>query len=286
MRSAVRGKPRIASKPRSADRRPLATADRILYTVPVHWTARRRLFGFLIAAFFLQTWLVYSDTAGRETPPLSELAARGQQVWHDKNCQSCHQIYGFGGFLGPDLTNAIGTLTEARLDLILTEGAGAMPAFHLDAGERDALRQWFTELDQTGVAQPRLEPKRPVGEMIDHLVAQVDDPLTEPEALGRDIVQKQVCISCHLPNLATTVRAPDLTTALERLGEQRVREILAAGVPGTVMPKFNFSDREQSGVIAFLAWLGEHREQTQRVFEATRPGDDWSWAAVPWFEYD
>lgn len=31
----------------------------------------------LIGAFVFQTWLVYSDTAGRQTPPLSDLASQG-----------------------------------------------------------------------------------------------------------------------------------------------------------------------------------------------------------------
>ena len=249
-------------------------------------TRRRQLFGFLVAAFLFQTWLVYSDSSGRQTPPLSVAAARGQQIWLDRNCQSCHQIYGFGGFLGPDLTNAIGTLTDARLDLILTQGSGLMPAFHLDAEERAALRQWFTELDRTGVSQPRVEPKRPVNELLDHLVSKVETPLTDLEAVGCKVMQAQMCITCHLPNLGTPVRAPDLTTAVERLGERKIAETLATGVPGTVMPKFNFSDRERSGVIAFLAWLGTHRERAERVFEVTRPGDGWSLRAVPWFEYE
>jgi nitric oxide reductase subunit C len=253
----------------------------------VQATGRRRLFSILIAVFFLQTWLVYSDSQTRRTPPLSKLAARGQEIWLDNNCQSCHQVFGFGGFLGPDLTNAIGSLTDARLDSILTEGAGLMPAFQLDAEERGALKQWFVELDRVGVGVPRLAPRLPVGELLDHLLTKVAKPLTEQEANGLAVVKKQVCITCHLPNLATaTVGGPDLTTAIERLGESKVRAVLANGVPGTVMPKFGFSDRQLDEVVAYLAWLGRHRDQAQRVFEVTRPGDGWSLRDVPWFEYD
>ena len=68
--------------------------------------ARQGLMLALVCAFVAQTWLVYADPAGKRTP-LSPLAARGRALWHRRNCQSCHQIYGFGGFLGPDLTNAV-----------------------------------------------------------------------------------------------------------------------------------------------------------------------------------
>ena len=62
--------------------------------------ARKRSMIGLVLIFFVQTWFVYTDPAGRRTPALSREATLGQKVWHDHNCQSCHQLYGFGGFLG------------------------------------------------------------------------------------------------------------------------------------------------------------------------------------------
>ena len=52
------------------------------------------------------------DTPVR-TPPLDDLARAGRALWHDHNCQTCHQIYGFGGFLGPDVTNGAQRLGDA-----------------------------------------------------------------------------------------------------------------------------------------------------------------------------
>jgi len=237
----------------------------------------------LVSAFFVQTWLVYSDAAGRQTPPLSAQAAEGQRLWLDHNCQSCHQIYGFGGFLGPDLTNAAQTLTTSRMDLMLTSGSGRMPAFQLGAGERRALHQFLIELDRTGQSQPRLRKKLPPDELLDELISKAE--LTAAERAGLQVMRKEKCIACHLPNFDTPVRAPDLTAVLERLGADKVGAVLAAGVPGTVMPRFMFSNDERSAVVAFLSWLGTHRGEAARVFEVTRPGSG-SLLDLPWFEYE
>jgi nitric oxide reductase subunit C len=249
---------------------------------------RKVLIACLVAAFFVQTWLVYADRAGHRTPPLSEHAARGQQVWHDNNCQSCHQIFGFGGFLGPDLTNSAGTLTEARLDLILTDGAGLMPAFHLGAEDRAAVLQFLTEVDKTGVSQPRLAAPVPTDELLDHLVKTVTergDALTDAEQAGLAVMRREKCIACHLPNQSSPVLAPDLTLALGKHGREKVLAILAAGVPGTTMPKFTFPDAEREGVVAMLGWLAKHADAAASVFEVTRPGGGSGWS-IPWFEYE
>ena len=247
---------------------------------------RRRLFVFLIVVFFVQTWVVYSDPAGRATPPLSDLAVRGQALWLGKNCQSCHQIYGFGGFLGPDLTNVARTLTDARLDVILTRGAGQMPAFHFDKDDRDAMRQFLIELDTTGVGVPTVGPDLPAEELLDLLVEKVGkQTLSAAENIGLAIVRKQKCISCHLPNHGNPVRAPDLTVALDRLGKDKVLAVLAAGVPGKLMPRFELDAKQQAGIVAVLTWLSKHRDRAERVFEVTRPGGG-SLLSLPWFEYE
>ena len=90
--------------------------------------ARKSLMLGLVGIFLVQTWMVYTDPVGREAAPLTAEASRGQEVWHRYNCQSCHQLYGFGGFLGPDLTNAARHLTDERLDSVLTDGSEIMPA--------------------------------------------------------------------------------------------------------------------------------------------------------------
>ncbi len=104
-------------------------------------------------------------------------------------------------------------------------------------------------------------------------------------AIHLAIVREQKCISCHLPNHGNPVRAPDLTVVLERLGRNGVLAVLATGVPGKLMPRFDLDAEQQAGILAVLAWLAEHGDRAERVFEVTRPGGG-SLLSLPWFEYE
>ena len=90
----------------------------------------------LVVCFFGQTALVYLDypprAAARE---LSDDAKVGLALWRKHNCQACHQIHGFGGFIGPDLTNVVGRRPEEDWSDVLTRGRKQMPAFEFDEQE-------------------------------------------------------------------------------------------------------------------------------------------------------
>ncbi|MCZ6597955.1 MAG: hypothetical protein O7B99_09975, partial [Planctomycetota bacterium] len=68
---------------------------------------------FLVVCFLGVSVVAYTDhprvSAG---PPLDELERAGLAVWRENNCQACHQVYGFGGFHGPDLTNRVSEDTD------------------------------------------------------------------------------------------------------------------------------------------------------------------------------
>lgn len=160
----------------------------------------------LTGIFLGQTWMVYVDAAGRQLPPLSPQAMRGRMLWHRHNCQSCHQLYGFGGFLGPDLTNLAQRLQShaadaggearvevnrmalvGRLDTVLTTGSERMPAFHLAPPEREDLAAFFEELSRTGTGQIQISAGLPPRELFEGLLgaatalAELDtDPLRGP----------------------------------------------------------------------------------------------------------
>jgi len=242
----------------------------------------------LVGAFVLQTWLVYSDPTGRSTPPLSVLAVEGRGIWHSHNCQACHHIYGFGGFLGPDLTNAVLGLSQARLDSILTEGSQQMPAFHLEQGEREAVTQYLRELAETGVSQPKRGENLPPAELLENFVAlavELDGPLASGVARGYAIVGEQGCIGCHLPNPRSLHRAPDLTTMHSRVEQARLLTVLDEGIPGKAMPRLRLSTSDGEAVRAFLAWMEERGEAMRRDFASIGSEGQIILSALPWFEY-
>lgn len=104
--------------------------------------------------FFVQTYFVYSDSTGYELLELTDVASKGREVWHKYNCQSCHQIYGFGGFLGPDLTNRGKNFSVDILQSLLAFGPRGMPSTYLTRQEALSLHFYFLELDMTGKSQP------------------------------------------------------------------------------------------------------------------------------------
>ena len=258
--------------------------------------SRRRLVLTLCAVFLAQTWMVYSDPAGRAAGPLSGLALEGRDVWHAHNCQSCHQIYGFGGFLGPDLTNFAGRVgageqgeaaLRSRLESVLTAGSALMPAFRLGSEEREALAAYFAALDATGIGQvsrpDAASPREVLAGLVDALVAV--DPPGEQAAAGFEIAADLGCIDCHLPNGSSTFRATDLTTLHDEVDRSRVEQTLAEGVPGRGMPAFALDDDQRAAVLAFLAYLARHGPAVRAGFERAERAARGALAALPWFEY-
>lgn len=130
------------------------------------------MFGALSIAFVVYSATVYtSGTEASHSPAMSDEARHGQQVFQDKNCIACHQFYGLGGYMGPDLTNTIRNRGEAVSRAFITAGTVRMPNFGLDETEVDALIAYLTFVDSTGTY-----PLENFDVMWTGLVAQEDDP--------------------------------------------------------------------------------------------------------------
>jgi nitric oxide reductase subunit C len=258
---------------------------------------RRTLLITLVGIFLAQTWLVYSDPAGRSAPPLSEEAARGSRLWHRHNCQACHQIYGFGGFLGPDVTNVASRLGDAdgsaealagRLETVLTTGSERMPAFDLDPGERHALATFFIELAETGVGQVVVSEAKAPRAVFDDVVRSVTASAGALDALeseGQRVMRERGCIDCHLPNAKSTFKSTDLTRIHASVEPGRVASILTDGIPAKGMPRLALPAVEIEAVRAFLALLNRHGAEIRLGFETAERSSSGSLRDLPWFEY-
>lgn len=86
-----------------------------------------------------------------------EKAAEGRLVWQKYNCQSCHQLYGLGGYLGPDLTNEYSKFSGNHevLKAFFKGGFKQMPTFSLTKNEEDLLIEFLKETDASGNGDPR-----------------------------------------------------------------------------------------------------------------------------------
>lgn len=89
-------------------------------------------------------------------PDMSAVADRGKKIWQSKNCQACHQIYGLGGYLGPDLTNVYSRRNEDIIKAFVLSGTKTMPSFNLKEQEMEELLAYLRHLNSSGHADPKL----------------------------------------------------------------------------------------------------------------------------------
>ena len=115
---------------------------------------RRTVCFVLIGLFILQTGLTY--TVSTEAPiPAAELnasAQRGESLYREFNCTACHQFYGLGGYMGPDLTNV--TITKGKgpeyARAFIIHGSGRMPALGVSKEQADDLVAFLEAVAATG----------------------------------------------------------------------------------------------------------------------------------------
>jgi nitric oxide reductase subunit C len=117
-------------------------------------TKRNRfVFSFLIILFITYNIRLYTQNISSSSASLlSETALKGEHLWQKNNCTACHQIYGLGGYLGPDLTN-IASNPDKGLDYakaFFNSGIKSMPKFHFTVDEKEYLATFLNEIDQTG----------------------------------------------------------------------------------------------------------------------------------------
>jgi nitric oxide reductase subunit C len=106
----------------------------------------------LAGTFCCYNYNIYTGQSSARTATLSRKAAYGQVLWQQNNCFSCHQIYGLGGYLGPDLTNVYSNPGKGPVYIksMLNSGVKSMPAFNFSDSEKEAIIAYLKEIDQSG----------------------------------------------------------------------------------------------------------------------------------------
>ena len=97
-----------------------------------------------------------TENVDRGSELMSNEVMSGRQLFMDYNCTSCHQIFGLGGYMGPDLTNCISSDGgPQRAEMFLRSGFGAMPDLELSPQEIADLMAFLKYIDKTGTSPPR-----------------------------------------------------------------------------------------------------------------------------------
>jgi len=104
----------------------------------------------LVISFAVYTFFVNTLTHNSAKKELTPVISEGWKIWQDKNCQACHQIYGLGGYMGPDLTNSASTVGKDYMKIIMESGTSRMPNFHLSKDEIEKLTRFLSWVDESG----------------------------------------------------------------------------------------------------------------------------------------
>lgn len=116
------------------------------------------LFLALFVSFFFYSATVYtSGTAIDDAPLASESVRRGQNLFRSNNCWACHQIYGLGGYMGPDLTNIVNNpdFGPEYARMFIEEGTDRMPDFDLNEQEIDDIVAYLDYAGAAGNYKPK-----------------------------------------------------------------------------------------------------------------------------------
>lgn len=132
-------------------------------------TDRNKLLIFLLlfTGFLSYSFIIYTNLE-KEEIPVSTQAAQGKLLWQKYNCTSCHQFYGLGGHLGPDLTNVYGKRSPEYITAFIKYGTPVMPNFHLNEQEIEALLAFLEQTNASGNSDPRTYRLKYDGTIIQH----------------------------------------------------------------------------------------------------------------------
>jgi nitric oxide reductase subunit C len=129
---------------------------------PLH---RRLIFFSLSGLFVLQTFLTWStSTAVPEgMGTMDEQALRGRTLFNQFNCTACHQFYGLGGYMGPDLTNVTSEKGAAFAKALIMHGSATMPALGVSDAQADDLVAYLEAMAASGTYPIRSFNPTPYG---------------------------------------------------------------------------------------------------------------------------
>lgn len=114
------------------------------------WKKKTTIFFTLFISYAAYSaWVYTNGTEQTVQANFSEKEYIGKQLWQKNNCSSCHQLYGLGGYLGPDLTNITSDAKRGKdyAAVFIKYGGATMPDFHLTDKETEAILAYLSFVD-------------------------------------------------------------------------------------------------------------------------------------------
>lgn len=200
-----------------------------------------------------------------ETPEAPELAL-GKRLFDTKGCHNCHKIGTRGRSVGPELTK-VGQpghrtpewLYEHFKDPAAVSPGSKMPKYGFTDRQARALTVYMLSL---------VDEKMGVYYLSKKIIPEI--------SVGKALFEEKGCLACHrLYGRGGTI-GPDLTYATER---RRSKWLFAhfkdpqVITPGSVMPKFGFSDEEAAALTKFITQIsareleGADALQGRKIFD-------------------
>lgn len=184
-----------------------------------------------------------------DNPAAPELA-RGERIFETHGCQGCHKLNGVGGIIGPELDTVGARRSPEWLKQHFTDPASVspgsgMPPQKLSPADLDAITMFMLSL--TGNKLPAY-----------YASMKVIPSATE----GRRLFEEKGCIGCHSINGQGGKIGPALDdVSLRRSPDWIMRHFLnpQAVSPGTVMPKFGFTENQAKALTDFVLHLRDQK---------------------------
>ncbi|MFZ1529889.1 MAG: cytochrome c [Ferruginibacter sp.] len=110
----------------------------------------KKILSFLILFISYLGYSSWVYTGGTENGSMmNDKASMGKELWQQHNCMACHQIFGLGGYLGPELTTVISDSSrgEQYARILLEKGGTQMPDFKFEPRETDAIIEYLKYID-------------------------------------------------------------------------------------------------------------------------------------------
>ena len=110
----------------------------------------------LFVAYLLYSIIVYTKGTEKNIAVSAQEQInikKGSLLFQQYNCTACHQLYGLGGYLGPELTTAYSDPGRGELfmKIFLKAGGRRMPNYHFKEEEVNALISFLKHVDASAI---------------------------------------------------------------------------------------------------------------------------------------